>query len=73
MNMFLYWTDYKYKEVRSLKTKFHPSPYIVVKSYNTTILVKRLADGFMSVYSNDDIKKNIQLLALYSKTCHLKS
>jgi hypothetical protein len=42
---------------RPLKTKFHPSPYIVVKSYNTTTLVKRLADGFMSVYSNDDIKK----------------
>jgi hypothetical protein len=42
---------------RSLKTKFHPSPYIVVTSYNTTTLVKRLADGFMSVYSNDDIKK----------------
>jgi hypothetical protein len=42
---------------RPLKTKFHPPPYIVVKSYNTTILVKRLANGFMSVYSNDDIKK----------------
>ena len=42
---------------RPLKTKFHPSPYIVVKTYNTTTLVKRLADGFMSVYSNDDIKK----------------
>ena len=42
---------------RPLKTKFHPSPYIVVKTYTTTTLVKRLADGFMSVYSNDDLKK----------------
>jgi hypothetical protein len=50
---------------RPLKTKFHPSPYIVVKSYNTTILVKRLANGFMSVYSNDDIKKNSSISSLF--------
>jgi hypothetical protein len=42
---------------RPLKTKFHPSPYVVIKTYATTTLVKRLADGFQSCYSNDDLKR----------------
>ncbi len=42
---------------RPLKTKFHPSPFAVVKSYATTTLVKRLADRFQSCYSNNDLKR----------------
>jgi hypothetical protein len=40
-----------------LKTKYYPSPYVVLKPYFTTCLVKRLADGFISLYSMDDLKK----------------
>jgi hypothetical protein len=42
---------------RPLKTRYHPSPYVVVNARHTTTQVKRLADGFESVYSNNDIKK----------------
>ena len=42
---------------RPLKTKFHPSPYVVINTRHTTTHVKRLADGFESVYSNNDLKK----------------
>jgi hypothetical protein len=42
---------------RPLKTKYYPSPYVVLKPYFTTCLVKRLADGFVSLYSMDDLKK----------------
>ncbi len=42
---------------RPLKTKFHPSPYVVINTRHTTTQVKRLADGFESVYSNNDLKK----------------
>jgi len=42
---------------RPLKTKFYPSPYVVLKTYFTTCLVKRLADGFTALYSMDDLKK----------------
>jgi hypothetical protein len=42
---------------RPLKTKFHPSPWMVVKPYHTTTLIKRLADGFTTLYSNNHIKK----------------
>ncbi len=41
---------------RPLKTKFFPSPYVVLKPYYTTCLIKRLADGFTALYSMDDIK-----------------
>ena len=34
---------------RPLKTKFHPSPYVVIRPLWTTTLVQRLADGFMSL------------------------
>jgi len=39
-----------------LRTKFSPSPYVVVKPNFTTTVVKRLADGFTSVYGNADLK-----------------
>jgi hypothetical protein len=42
---------------RPLKTKYYPSPYVVLKPYFTTCLVKRLADGYTSLYSMDDLKK----------------
>ena len=41
---------------RVLRTKFHPSPYIVIRPLFTTCLVKRLADGYISLYSNEDLK-----------------
>jgi len=41
---------------RPLKLKFFPSPWVVVKPYFTTCLVKRLADGFTALYSMDDLK-----------------
>ena len=42
---------------RPLHTKLQASPYIVVRPLWTTTLVKRLADGFTTLYSNDDLKK----------------
>jgi hypothetical protein len=42
---------------RPLRTKFHPSPYVVIDVRHTTTRVKRIADGFESVYGNDDLKK----------------
>jgi hypothetical protein len=42
---------------RPLKTLYHPSPWVVIKPYFTTVLVRRLADGFTTLYSVDDIKK----------------
>jgi hypothetical protein len=41
---------------RPLKSKFYPSPYVVVKPYFTTCLVRRLADNFTALYSMDDLK-----------------
>jgi transposase InsO family protein len=48
---------------RPLKSKFYPSPYVVVKPYFTTCLVRRLADNFTALYSMDDLK-------LYKKPTH---
>jgi len=42
---------------RPLKTKFHPSPFIVVKPYHTTVLVKQIADSFKTLVSMEDLKK----------------
>ena len=42
---------------RPLKTRFLPSPYIVIRPLWTTTLVRRLSDGFTTLYSNNDIKK----------------
>jgi hypothetical protein len=46
---------------RPLKTRLSPSPYVVIRPLWTTTLVKRLSDGFLTIYSND-------LLKLYDKT-----
>ena len=42
---------------RILRTKLNPSPYIVLRPLWTTSLVKRLADGFTTLYSNTRLKK----------------
>jgi hypothetical protein len=42
---------------RVLRTKLNPSPYIVLRPLWTTCLVKRLADGFVTLYANSDLKK----------------
>ena len=42
---------------RPLKTRFHPSPFVVIDVRHTTTRVKRIADGFESVYGNSDLKK----------------
>jgi hypothetical protein len=42
---------------RPLKTKLDPSPYIVLSVKYSTVLVKRISDGFISLYSQDDVKK----------------
>jgi hypothetical protein len=41
---------------RPLKTKFYASPCVVVKPYHTTTLVQRIAEGFKSLYNNNDLK-----------------
>jgi hypothetical protein len=51
---------------RPLKTRYHPSPYIVIKPFYVTTFVKRLSDGFTSLYSNDDIKKYEATSPLFS-------
>jgi hypothetical protein len=42
---------------RVLRTKFSNSPYVVVKPLWVTTLIKRLADGFITLYSNNDLKR----------------
>jgi hypothetical protein len=42
---------------RPLKTKMNPSPYVVLSVKYATVLIKRLSDGFISLYSMDDVKK----------------
>jgi len=42
---------------RPLRTKFSPSPYIVIKNFYTTVLIMRLADNFKTLVSKDDIKR----------------
>ena len=42
---------------RPLKTKFFPSPFVVLRPLYTTCLVRRIADGFTALYSMDDLKK----------------
>ena len=52
---------------RVLRTKLSPSPYICVRSLFTSSIIKRISDGFSTVYSNSDLKK-------YSMTkCHPSS
>jgi hypothetical protein len=42
---------------RPLKSKFYPSPWVVIKAMHTTCLIQRIADGFCTLYSKDAIKK----------------
>ena len=42
---------------RPLKLKFFPSPYLVLKPLWTTTLVRRISDGFTTLYNNDSLKK----------------
>ena len=42
---------------RPLKTKFYPSPCVVIKPLFTTTLIQRIADGFKALYSNDHLKR----------------
>jgi hypothetical protein len=42
---------------RVLRTKFSNSPYVVIKPLWVTTLIKRLADGFITLYSNNDLKR----------------
>jgi hypothetical protein len=41
---------------RPLRTKLSPSPYVVLRPIHTTTLIRRLADGFTTLYSNSDLK-----------------
>ena len=42
---------------RPLKLKFYPSPYVVLRPLWTTTLIRRLSDGFSTLYNNDSLKK----------------
>jgi Reverse transcriptase (RNA-dependent DNA polymerase)/RNase H-like domain found in reverse transcriptase len=42
---------------RPLRTKLDASPYVVLSVKYTTVLVRRISDGFTSLYSMDDVKK----------------
>ncbi len=51
---------------RVLRTKFSNSPYVVVKPLWVTTLIKRLADGFITLYSNNDLKQYDKTSPLFS-------
>ena len=40
----------------SLRTTFSDDPHIILQDRPTTVVVRRLADSFQSVYSKDDVK-----------------
>ena len=42
---------------RVLKTRFSASPWVVVKPLWTTTLIRRLADGFTTLYANGALKR----------------
>ena len=50
----------------ALKSRYHHSPYEVLNTYFTTTLVKRIADGFIALYSNDLLKQFNPLDPLFS-------
>lgn len=52
---------------RPLKTKFYPSPCVVIRQLHTTTLIQRIADGFKALYSNDHIKKFSEIDKTYLK------
>ena len=51
---------------RPLRTRFSPSPYVVVRPLWRTTLVRRLSDNFTTLYQNDDIKKFDRSSPLFS-------
>jgi hypothetical protein len=51
---------------RPLKQKYHPSPWVVLKPYFTTVLIRRLADGFTTLYSKDDLKRYVKTDPIFS-------
>ena len=57
---------------RVLRTKLLPSPYICVRSLFTSSIVKRISDGFTSVYSNSDLKKYDKVSPFQFSSCRSK-
>ena len=49
----------------SLRTFYDPNPHIILQDRPTTVVVRRLADSFQSVYSKDDVKKYNRLDATF--------
>jgi hypothetical protein len=58
-NDFVFVLDRSYVQgaPRPLRTKYSPSPFVVVKSYYTTVLCQRIADNFRTLISKNDVKK----------------
>jgi len=54
--VFVYDRSYVQGAPRPLRTKFSPSPHVIVKVFYTTVLIQRLADNFRTLISMDDIK-----------------
>ena len=50
----------------TLQTKYLPSPFVVVRALSVTTLVRRIADSFTSLYSNNMIKKYSEKSALFN-------
>ena len=40
-----------------LKTTFFPSPFVIIETFFTACVIERLADGFRTLISKNDIKK----------------
>ena len=58
MILFLYWTGIICREnSRPLITNFYASPCVLLRSFYTTTLIQRIADGFRALYSNTTFKK----------------
>ncbi len=51
---------------RVLRTKLSPSPYICVRSLFTSSIIKRISDGYTTVYSNSDLKKYDKVSPLFN-------
>jgi hypothetical protein len=51
---------------RPLKTRLNPSPFVVVRQYFSTVLLRRLSDGFLTMYHKDSIKKYDKTSPLFS-------
>ena len=46
---------------RPLKSRYSPDPWVILQLKPTTALVKRLADGYSTIYSYEDLKKYSRL------------